>query len=1446
MRKHRSVLRLAVAQVQGLEARRLMAAAPSDDSFDQGHGGACDCAACSGPALTAALARNGADHDAAWYKPARTVVADSVGGDALPTYTTNAAGLPLLTSRPDGVGLKVFLDFDGNGSNLPFGIDADDTTFNAAEQDAIYQTWRDVASYFSAFNVNITTIQPPTGGTNPLFAWHLTSKSISGGYASVNSLTRTAPTGFNQAGDGVSRHSGIAHEVGHILGLSHQGEWDKLGVNVSEYTDGYGIRDSVLMGTDYVTNVRNWIYGRRSSGASSLQNDIALIAAKVATVTGGDGYRPDDFGNTEAAAFTVAANVQRIPGHIERQSDADVFKFTVTSAGDWHLDATPTWESSFAAELELSNSAGTIIASRDDADQRGGDNNDQAINIRLAPDTYYIRLTSSGDYAELGEYLLTVSPLMDGFQSTDVDELKIDRGGTASFDPATGVLTQMASGTDIAGTADQFRFTHDTLNGDGTIIARVTSLDDVDTGAKAGIMMRASLADNAAFVMIDVLPTGALQLIRRTTAGGNATIANTASPGPLPRWLRLVRVGNTFTASYSADGMAWTTLGSAASISMSPAIRVGFATTSQSSRESTFATYDNISLTGIRGETALTYNELPAPTDLVAAPAAGSNNNIALSWAAVAGATGYAIERSLDGVDFTRLANTLAAGVTTFLDTGLFGSMRRWYRVVALDGSIGSVPSDNASAVNKPSAPALLPSGYAVPAISPAAGNAIYLNWADVQGDQGYLVQRSTDGVNFTTTIGTTAANLNAINDTTAVANTAYIYRITPLTNVGDGIAPFLLINAGTRWTTSSFDIAARSSTSMVLTWTDFASETGYRIERTTNGVTGWTSVQTLPAGTTTWTDTNVTAMNEYYYRIVAVLPLGEITSASIAFGASRPATPLTGGWASSDVGAVGGEGSAGAVGSTFKVIGAGTSADQFHYLYKTITGDGSITVRVDSQKNNDIDDNAEAGIMIRNSLDATSPFAFVNVEPGRGGTFDFQTRSTIGGSTTNTAGPEDNAPVWFRLTKSGTSFTGEYSLNGTTWTVLATRTLTGISSTAPIYIGMAVTAIESNLMSNAVFSSVNVVGSNNAAPTTVTPATAATPTVTGTSTTLSVLGTDDAGEAALTYTWSTLSKPSAAATPIFSANGTNAAKATDATFFAPGSYTFRVTVTDAAGLSVTSDVTVDVSETLSSLAVSSGFSSVSPGSTLSFTAIGTSQFGTSVSLSNVTWSTSAGSIDEQGVLTALADAGPVTVTATSGSVSGSTDVTVRLVATDASLDVAVSPHRLSIDFNGNVSASLDNADFVVYRTDDGTEIPSTDFVVSFNPAANRATLTYAFGRLPDGRYAVEIKSSGVSVPSGQALFEPASFGFAFYAGDFNGDLSVNFDDLLILAQHYGSPGDYLDGDADYSGVVEFNDLLLLAQRYGSTLPAAAAPMAASTKAPTRRVRASDVLTTGQ
>lgn len=101
----------------------------------------------------------------------------------------------------------------------------------------------------------------------------------------------------------------------------------------------------------------------------------------------------------------------------------------------------------------------------------------------------------------------------------------------------------------------------------------------------------------------------------------------------------------------------------------------------------------------------------------------------------------------------------------------------------------------------------------------------------------------------------------------------------------------------------------------------------------------------------------------------------------------------------------------------------------------------------------------------------------------------------------------------------------------------------------------------------------------NTAIPSVATPAAASqNPVITGNTASLSVLGSYVEGEAGLTYHWTTNGGPPV----IFSANDSNAAKNTIATFTQPGTYNFLVNISNANGFSVTSQVSVVVNRTYS------------------------------------------------------------------------------------------------------------------------------------------------------------------------------------------------------------------------------------------------------------------------
>jgi len=162
---------------------------------------------------------------------------------------------------------------------------------------------------------------------------------------------------------------------------------------------------------------------------------------------------------------------------------------------------------------------------------------------------------------------------------------------------ASGSFTVRGSGTDAYGTSDKFYYAYRTITGDATIVARVTGIENKNGWSKAGVMIRQSPDANAANVMALVSPTPTnLYRFQARTAAGATTSSASGGNGAVPVWLKLQRVGNTFTASYSANGSTWSALGAATPITMTDPVLVGLAVTSHVDGTLATGTFDSVSI----------------------------------------------------------------------------------------------------------------------------------------------------------------------------------------------------------------------------------------------------------------------------------------------------------------------------------------------------------------------------------------------------------------------------------------------------------------------------------------------------------------------------------------------------------------------------------------------------------------------------------------------------------------------------------------------------------------------------------------------------------------------------------------------------------------------------------------------------------------------------------
>jgi regulation of enolase protein 1 (concanavalin A-like superfamily) len=165
--------------------------------------------------------------------------------------------------------------------------------------------------------------------------------------------------------------------------------------------------------------------------------------------------------------------------------------------------------------------------------------------------------------------------------------------GDASF--LNGHFNLIASGADIWDNSDAFHFASTPLDGDGQIIARLTSMQFTDPWAKAGVMFREDFSPGSKHAFMAVTAGGGSAFQWRTAE--NNSSGNTDGPAcQIPYWVKLVRSGDTFTGYVSADGENWRRMDSV-TIPMDKTIHVGLVLSAHNNSELNSSLFDNVSLT---------------------------------------------------------------------------------------------------------------------------------------------------------------------------------------------------------------------------------------------------------------------------------------------------------------------------------------------------------------------------------------------------------------------------------------------------------------------------------------------------------------------------------------------------------------------------------------------------------------------------------------------------------------------------------------------------------------------------------------------------------------------------------------------------------------------------------------------------------------------------------
>ena len=180
-----------------------------------------------------------------------------------------------------------------------------------------------------------------------------------------------------------------------------------------------------------------------------------------------------------------------------------------------------------------------------------------------------------------------------GWNCADIGQVTLGPGGQ-NLSGSTWTVT--GGGGDIWGASDSFHYVWQTMTGNGTVSAEVTSQTASDPWAKAGVMIRASSDPGGAYYAVYVTPGNGVVVQSRDAAGDNSVQEAMTGAQKLPVYLQITRSGTTFTAATSTDGTNWTPIGGSTAPlpNLAGAVLEGLAVTSHNTAALSTAVFTSV------------------------------------------------------------------------------------------------------------------------------------------------------------------------------------------------------------------------------------------------------------------------------------------------------------------------------------------------------------------------------------------------------------------------------------------------------------------------------------------------------------------------------------------------------------------------------------------------------------------------------------------------------------------------------------------------------------------------------------------------------------------------------------------------------------------------------------------------------------------------------------
>ncbi len=710
-----------------------------------------------------------------------------------------------LHSRPNAKRV-IYLDFNGhttsgtywntyytNGANFTspsFSQDAD-PTLSQAELIAIQGVWQRVAEDYAMYDIDVTTQEPlleslrKTTTTDEYYGVRVVIggssndwlKMGAGGIAYVGSFNWNTDTPVfvfpTELGNGYEKYvaDALSHEVGHSLGLSHDGTLSGCGATLTDpcgYYEGHN-GWAPIMGAGYYQPVVQWSRGEYNQ-ANQLEDDLSVM------INYGAIWLADDYGNTTGLSqFLEPASQIKINGLINQSTDVDVFSF-MAGAGNLSIDLyAPTHDPNLLISVSLLDENLNVINQVNSTSIHG-----TSLDGDVSAGLYYLLVdgiasgnasTGFSDYASIGRYTLDLAMVMPNVanQAPTYAPTAFTSLVSCHTDPTLANVSLTWSDSNV--NENGFEVWQSLNGASETLVATVNTLSaqlTIAANQSASYRVRAINAigsspfSTTSPAVAHRLPTSVLVL-----ASSNTTATST-----ILNWNQISDETG-FSLERSTSGGAWGALSNLA------VDQISFSNTVLNS--GTNYAY-RIRATGACGYTGSYSNVVnistlsapPTPTNVTVQ--AQSANQINLNWADNSNLeTNFEIQRSTVSNFSSFTSIVLNANVVSYSDVGLTAGTLYYYRLRA-SNAVGNSAFTATSSISTlqavPNAPANLRLSY--------SRGTVTVSWQDLSNnEQGFRIERSTN--QFATVQSTYTVRSNTVSyadKTNLVRGTTYYYRV--------------------------------------------------------------------------------------------------------------------------------------------------------------------------------------------------------------------------------------------------------------------------------------------------------------------------------------------------------------------------------------------------------------------------------------------------------------------------------------------------------------------------------------------------------------------------------------------------------------------------------------------------------------------------------------------